>query len=515
MHNAINSMGASPIDLLLGFGDQRSARGPTGGEGFAALLGLFPQSRPMLGIPMGVQGPLGLSDLGGAPMNATATGQADVALTPQLVELLGLQPQLLTAMSATPASTLPMESEPVPVATADLLATDDGINQTLYLTIPRDQAAMIGAPAVPMAGDTQNEAAFSLRLWTVEQHGDRVSADAELQTATGKAVPVRLSLELTGNPITNQPSLPLSAGGDMAPMDDSMQARQLNLPRLLSELGAHKLVIEEMNPESAFRTPMTAMDPMPAPLKGQESRIRDAAFSRNGSVMPAGVGGRETMMRITTAMPTENISKQSIVENNARFTLPELLIDQVDAGADDPVAAGVKAEPVAPGGTGTTVSEAGISSLPDLPATKPGTVRFFDLDFKLEQLKQQPGQKIRIQLVPSHLGKMELSVINHRGLVTVNLQLDSAEARQAVQRNLPQLERQLASAGIKVDSFQLHVAQPAKGAAVWSQYHPLRHESLGGQSGQGYSQHPHDRRQPARYAPTAANFAQTMVDCLA
>jgi flagellar hook-length control protein FliK len=163
------------------------------------------------------------------------------------------------------------------------------------------------------------------------------------------------------------------------------------------------------------------------------------------------------------------------------------------------------------------VSEVG-SSLPQLDANNDlSQVRFYNLDQKLDQLKSNPGQKINIQLVPARLGKMELSVINHRGIVTVQLTLESMQARQSVERNLGQLERHLASSGIRVDSFQLHVNQPLRGGsfAHFQQHYDQPRDGFNNRQDHGRQQYAQEQRQMRRFGLSDNGFAQTMINCLA
>jgi len=143
-------------------------------------------------------------------------------------------------------------------------------------------------------------------------------------------------------------------------------------------------------------------------------------------------------------------------------------------------------------------------------------VRFYDLDSKLDQLKRNPGQVIRIQLVPAKLGKMDLSIISHRGLVTVRLTLDSLAAKQAVERNLFQLENRLTASGIRVDNFQISVDQSSKEEHFAGHYYSRQH---GGHDNPHYSgdnrRHMFDQRRMNQFNLTGARFDQVMVNCLA
>jgi len=141
-------------------------------------------------------------------------------------------------------------------------------------------------------------------------------------------------------------------------------------------------------------------------------------------------------------------------------------------------------------------------------------VRFYDLDQKIGQLKRNPGQSIRIQLVPSNLGQMEVSIASYRGQVTVNLTVESEQARQAVEKNLTQLEHQLASSGVKVDQFQVTVNQPAKTLA-FAQAEQAYQGSFGSRQGRGYQDSSRSQKLMQKFTPGGPSFETVMVNCLA
>jgi flagellar hook-length control protein FliK len=146
----------------------------------------------------------------------------------------------------------------------------------------------------------------------------------------------------------------------------------------------------------------------------------------------------------------------------------------------------------------------------------PNHAQFFDLDHKLEQIKANPGTQIRIQLMPSQLGKMDLSIFSHRGLVTVKLSLGSMQAKQAVEGSLAQLESQLSAAGIKVDSFQIQVSQMSKEEATHQQYNPYSQGESSGRRHKGADrQLMNNHGRLHNFSLSDKTFEQTMVNCLA
>jgi flagellar hook-length control protein FliK len=109
---------------------------------------------------------------------------------------------------------------------------------------------------------------------------------------------------------------------------------------------------------------------------------------------------------------------------------------------------------------------------------------------------------------------MEVSIASFRGQVTVNLTVDSEQARQAVEKNLTQLERQLMSSGVKVDQFQVNVSQSAKSHAFAQNEHYFQ-GGFNGRQGRGYQQPTRSQKLMQQFAPSGPSFETVMVNCLA
>ncbi len=501
MFNQLGGAPAAPVDLLMGFlGGRPQGKASGAGDfgGLVDLLGSMPLKMPGEGRDSL------LSDALPTTQPETAIMENITLLLPaNLVQALGIGEQARGDATDVAADT--DNSQMMTAVKAELLSTDDGKQQALYLKIlPRttdpETASMISA-----TGDKNEEMVLPMRLRTVEQQGDRIVADAELQTATGEDVSIRLRLEIAGNPTRIGDSKTGSEGFRSGPPKTSTD---VSLPRLLHNLDVKSVVIEPMADvvEAGSKDILPRAAILPRNLAGlKPSSNNTSAVNLNAKVLSA---DEETPW----LMPIKTDDKSGGLND---FGQNRMLFDDLNGNGQMASTRGTDA-----GMTGTTtipVSEIG-QSLPDSEASgEAGQVRFYNIDQKLDQLKQNTGQRIKIQLMPSRLGNMELSISSQRGVVTVNLAVDSIQAKQAVERNLSQLESHLASSGIRVDNFQLHVNQASRSASysAYQQMYDRGQGDLTGQQGRGFRQYAGDRRRMQQFNPSDGSFRQAMVNCLA
>lgn len=335
-----------------------------------------------------------------------------------------------------------------------------------------------------------------MRLRTVEQSGGQLLADAELRTATGKAITIRLKLEIVGsNPEVNQ--LMDGKGSKAKP--------EANLLRNLGELNVQLISIE---PADEVKKSAVA-HLIPTSDKGKGNMVSKSSNGRLSDMTGVTSGSKSTLtttvLEAIEADPEVTVSKGD--GHGALSTKSDGSFDRffpVNTGTK----IGLDLPTVIP--AGETTGEAIVSEKSDLPS-----VRYIELDKKLDMLKANPGQKIKIQMTPARLGPMELTIVNHRGQVTVNLTLSSLTAKAAVERNLAQLESQLASSGIKVDQFQIHVNQSSRSQSGGF-YHPgqNRQEGQTGHKENRTNQSFMERFQK-RYGGDDVSFDRVMINCLA
>jgi flagellar hook-length control protein FliK len=498
---------AMPLDLILGLIGQRSPHGSSGSGEFGKLLDLFGPA-PMLNIKPGEGDLLSVTGLTQAPGAEPATVESIEVLLPQgMAQALGLNPQPPPDMVAQKVSA--DNPEPMVPIRAGLLATNDGNNQTIYLNLKPGEVDSELNPAMAQASDNGEEMVLPMRLRTVEQRGDRIFADAELQSATGKDVSVRLRLELAGNPNLNK-----MATADLPESPDVTVKQQHsvskpNLPHLLKNLDVKLLVIEPAAVEINSGTASLS--------RGNFGDKATRAFSTpiNSDAVKMALESAATVVKPISA---DGRGLESTGMNVGRDSDPESMQIGNTRSGNSAVAqhSGAIVESTSNILTSATALEAGGMSQSGSSAES-SEVRFYQLEDKLDQLKHNPGQKIKVQLVPARLGKMELSIINQRGMVTVKLALDSMQARQIVERNLAQLESHLTSSGIRVDNFQLYVNQPSRGAAYDYQQFQYNHPQDGysEQRGGGRNRQFQNQKQLQQFQLSGSGFEQTLVNCLA
>jgi Flagellar hook-length control protein FliK len=515
MQNTAGLMATAPIDLLFGVVGQPPTRGPADAAQFTQLLNIFGLGQVGGAALPGVNSPpiegLGLSPKSGV----LACPEIPLFLGADLAQMIGLGTQIAPQPEG---QTQPKDSEPIVSAKAQVLSVDGGNGEMLFLKIMPGFSDNAELPVQPGSDSNEEEMILPIRLRTVEQSGGRIIADGLLQTATGKDVSVRLNLDLAGQ--SNRMQLPSPDESGSAPLlfKAAGNGDVASLSKLLGQVDAKSLVIETVSegpvqglsvlPEASANIrrlvgPKANMSGRPAiPLGPQAAVIADAPVT----VAPTVAGGSDPLLNQARPNIDGDNSKQQIENRNPN---PDALIQTAQPDAIQPAVNQVNSIPSDISTTQLTTDAKG-----DLTQ-----VRYFDLDLRLEQLKQNPGQRIRIQLMPSHLGKMELSIVNQRGFVTVNLTVDSPQAKQAVERNLAQLERQLTATGIRVDAFQLQVSQSAKSPTLAHQYQYFqdqhRHGGQPQQNGRGDHQYLPAQKQMSRFGSSNFSFAQAMVNCLA
>jgi hypothetical protein len=486
-------IGINPFDFILG-GGIAPAISPTTDTGiFSQFLSIMPQglseNRQSAPLDIGSQSKPSLSDGQGL----VSLGMMPLQLPLDLARSLGIDVDPL-ADSSRSSGSVQSESGQALVS-GELLCGKGADGDKLFLKVSTDAAAI----SPELGNQDDGTILIPVELRTVEQNGNRLIADGFLHQAAGKELPIRVRWELAGSLAgfnrVGSTAEPLFSAGIVPQAAHATDA----LPRLLENLGVNLMVIE------------TSQKPSPT---------NPALFLPGSALMPShrmasNAAGVEIVSDPTQAVPHDG-SQVGTVTIDGQFDA-----DMTDAYKDD--AGNAKSND-----SGKMLSS--ISRLapeaPSLPATNAGTeaggadsanrsssVRFFDLDQRLGQLKRFPGQTIRIQMVPANLGRMELSIAHNRGLVTVNLAVESEQARQAVEANLTQLENHLTASGIRVDQFQVSVNQPTRQA-----FFALSEQAYRGQFGrrqdQGHWQN-NDPKLMRRFAPPDQEFETVMINCLA
>jgi flagellar hook-length control protein FliK len=499
MLNLINPA-ANPLDAIMGLGLGTNSQGQAAAGGFAQLLGLFPQFQSLgqTGVnPLTATAPSTKSDL-----SAKAANSGIIAMMMPLSLAAGLGIPATPVAGSTGDSLAQPSGEPMGLVKGQLLSDDTGKGQTLYLKIQPDVisgSADKSASQMTTANPTDlNGMILPLNLRTVEQDGNRIIADGVLQTATGKEAPIRIKLELAGSLWGKNAS---DAGSAATPTATTGTGQ---LSQLLRDLRVTSVVIENMETQ----TPQVASTLLPGAAVKQ-SAGQNATPQPSFIELPQSGAGQmmPPVQAIAPSMPqsqdqTSDGFGQSSTEKDSSSPAVTSLSAKTDA-AGLPFNAAASAPVSAP----APVVTANLSD-------QTQAVRFYDLDQKIGQLKRNPGQSIRIQLVPSNLGQMEVSIASYRGQVTVNLTVESEQARQAVEKNLTQLEHQLASSGVKVDQFQVTVNQPAKTLA-FAQAEQAYQGSFGSRQGRGYQDSSRSQKLMQKFTPGGPSFETVMVNCLA
>ncbi|MNS44752.1 Flagellar hook-length control protein FliK [compost metagenome] len=114
----------------------------------------------------------------------------------------------------------------------------------------------------------------------------------------------------------------------------------------------------------------------------------------------------------------------------------------------------------------------------------------------LDQLKANQANAIKLQLYPEHLGKMEIKVVSHQGVISAQLTADSHTVKGMLESQVAQLQRTFAEMGLKVDKVEVTIASSqmnfdAQGQATQqgdAQQFGRQSQNQGAFQGSGYQQ---------------------------
>jgi flagellar hook-length control protein FliK len=87
----------------------------------------------------------------------------------------------------------------------------------------------------------------------------------------------------------------------------------------------------------------------------------------------------------------------------------------------------------------------------------------------LEALKSNQANAIKLQLYPEHLGKMEIKVVSHQGVLSAQLTADSHTVKAMLETQVAALQRSFAEMGIKVDKVEVTLSSANLGQDAYAQ----------------------------------------------
>jgi flagellar hook-length control protein FliK len=91
--------------------------------------------------------------------------------------------------------------------------------------------------------------------------------------------------------------------------------------------------------------------------------------------------------------------------------------------------------------------------------------RFLNRVARAFQAAQDRGGEIRLRLSPPELGALKLEVKLQSGVLSAHIEADTPEARALLLDNLPQLRQRLAEQDIRVEQFDVDLADRQPGGA--------------------------------------------------
>ncbi|MEZ5359890.1 MAG: flagellar hook-length control protein FliK [Candidatus Zixiibacteriota bacterium] len=497
MNAGVMGMNASPFDMILGFGAQTIPQVSSGTGDFGKLMKLFPQFQNMPQTLAGT-GDVPIPELMTVAPQELLAEETPMLLTEGLAEKLGLQLESKSEQTVQPTAIA--GAEQILTVPVQLAVVEDERNQPqLFLKVPVEAAADDTVPMLITEAHVANEKEMLIpvQLRTVEQEGQRINADALLRTATGESVSVRLKLDVAGT--THVQSLENTLTPETSQSVTVTPQQQRDVVTMLANLGVKSLVVETVEDGDAQPTQQL----LPRTVAQQSRSLADLSIEQATTQVDETEGGDAQTRRVTSFAQTSHQDSSTGKDT----TFGQSKTDEFSAQMTR-----VSSENVALSTAEISTENAQTASDAKAPTTST-SVRYYNIDQGLEQLKQNPGQKIQVQLSPATLGKMDLSIINHRGVVTVQLTMESTQAKQAVERNLGQLESHLSSSGIKVDAFHITVNESSRPGSYSG--HQFNQQGFFGDRHQGQNFRRYNQQLKQDFNMTKENFQRVMVNCLA
>lgn len=224
-----------------------------------------------------------------------------------------------------------------------------------------------------------------------------------------------------------------------------VSSAQENLMRMMAEAG--------------FRLPGVQVDP-----NAQMSSLNPNMTTVSGGAIPQVGLGNAFDPLLQGFFSMEGLASDSEQVADFEATLVNRLASQV--GQDRPISLTAPASTSSPGAVETTAGR-------NMGATNTVTVSAKDpqnfassMATHLRVMKSQGGGEAKVNLHPAELGRMSVSVITEGNETKVAFTVETAQAKQAVENNLPRLREMLEQAGLSLaDSDVAEHNQQAKANA--------------------------------------------------
>lgn len=157
----------------------------------------------------------------------------------------------------------------------------------------------------------------------------------------------------------------------------------------------------------------------------------------------------------TTGSTTPGTTLDDAVSIETQSQAVNLLAD--DDASDDTTSQAATQQPAVPSlnGDRTTVDAAKTAE----PAKAPAQARAEDVMPQvlkhMEAVKSNQANSIKLQLYPEHLGKMEIKVMAHQGVLSAQISADNQSVKSMLETQVAALQRTFAELGLKVDKVEV------------------------------------------------------------
>lgn len=311
------------------------------------------------------------------------------------------------AQLAQPAAPAPAPAADAPTAQADATATAKVDGNGKAATTPADAMAQALAAAGKAQAQAQDPAIAQAQAQAAAQtqaqaqgktspqaqaQGQAQQPNGQPQAATGTAVPAAL----------------MQAAGNLGPIKIHVQGGKA-MPTMAESLK------EALNPATQAANGLTA-----------QVTTSDGASSI------------EIPSQVLDLLATPDDAQQASPDGT----------DPNAALAAQATTTGVEAKPAA-----ADAAAAAANAPQDAPG-QPQEIMKQVLD-RAEQVKASQDGAVKLQLFPEHLGKMEIRVVSHEGVISAQLTADNQHVKSILEGQVASLQKSFAELGLKVDKVEV------------------------------------------------------------
>ncbi|MEB3198122.1 MAG: flagellar hook-length control protein FliK [Candidatus Sericytochromatia bacterium] len=209
-------------------------------------------------------------------------------------------------------------------------------------------------------------------------------------------------------------------------------------------LGVTQLQTETSTPEGATPAQVSAGEPAAMMINWAQAAEApaEAPVAEGSNTLAASLDEGPALETASPAMPQVDVALESETEQVVSTAAPEARPETVGLNAPS----GDKA-------LGDTTRTGAAPAAPQTPVRAEEVLP--QILKQAELMKAQQQNTLKLQLYPEHLGKLEIKVVSHQGVLSAQLTADSTQVKGLLENQVVALQRSLQELGLKVDRVEV------------------------------------------------------------